>query len=258
MWNALRSNWYHYLAEAGGLAFFMANAAWMTTLLESPGSPVHQAIGSGLARRGLLGAGMFVVVLMIVYAPWCQASGAHLSPSITWAFARLGKISVWDAALYTVGQFAGATLAVALMVPLLGGPFERSPVDYVATTPGPLGDWGALGAEVLITFGLTVVLLWGTARAAWRQWTGVAVALTIALYLVFETPLSGMSLNPARSFGSAVVGDVWTGYWVYVVGPTAGALAAGELFARCHTAREGDALPAQPPGPDDEPGDGTD
>ena len=87
---------------------FMAGASVLTTLLEYPGSPLHQAVPARGWRLVILGVGMGFVVAGIVYSPWGKRSGAHINPSVTWAFFRLGKIKVWDAVFYTAAQFVGA------------------------------------------------------------------------------------------------------------------------------------------------------
>lgn len=233
MLDALRRHWPEYLLEAAGLMFFMVNAAWVTTLLEYPGSPVHQAIQSDFLRRIPLGIAMGVAIAIIVYNPGGKRSGAHINPAVTWAFLRLGKISRRDAIFYTLFQFLGGIVAAFTMKALLGKPFTHPKVRYAATVPGPeTGPWAAFAAEFVITFILMFLILICMNNKKLEKFTGAVVAGLIMIYLWFETPLSGMSLNPARTFGSALAGGVWDGLWVYFTAPPLAALLAAEVFLR--------------------------
>ena len=230
---ALRRNWGVYLTEAWGLGMFMTGASILTTLLEYPGSPLHQAVPAMGWRLVILGVGMGFVVAGIVYSPWGKRSGAHINPSVTWAFFRLGKIKIWDAVFYTVAQFAGAILTIQLMRLLLGAPYRDMTVNYAMPQVGSPGVAVAFAAEFAISFLLMIVLLFMVNRKALEKWVGAIIAALIALYLFFETPLSGMSLNPARTFGSAVAAHEWRTLWVYFLGPTLAMLLAAEIYYRC-------------------------
>src|SRR5260221_13218653 len=107
---ALRLHWPEYLMEAAGLGFFMVSACLFGALYENPASPVRQAVSSTLLRRLLMGFSMGLTSIAIVYSPWGKQSGAHINPSVTLTFLRLGKIPKWDALFYTLSQFVGAVL----------------------------------------------------------------------------------------------------------------------------------------------------
>ncbi len=219
--------------EAWGLGAFMTGASLLTTLLEYPQSPAHIALlGSMRLRLGLLGLGMGLVVAGIVYSPWGQRSGAHINPAVTWAFFRLGKIRFWDAIFYTAAQFLGAVVAVQCMALLIGAPYRHPDIRYVVTESGPPGALVAFAAEFVITFVLMLVLLCAVNRKALEKWVGAIVAVLIALYLLLETPYSGMSLNPARSTGSALAAWRWGDLWIYFTAPVLAALLAAELYWR--------------------------
>ena len=235
--------------EAAGLACFVVSASLVTTLLEYPGSPVHQAIGSKFARHVVLGVGMGGVVAAIVYSPWGKRSGAHINPAVTWAFFRLGRIRGWDATFYTAAQFGGAVLAVQLMRLVIGAPYRHPVIDHVVTKPGPAGVLAAFAAEFAISLVLMLVLLVAVNSARLERFAGVLAGVLIALYLAFETPLSGMSLNPARTFGSAFAAGHWASLWLYFVAPTAAMLLAAELYLHLGGAarvRRGPTYPAAP------------
>ncbi len=230
MIGALKGNWPSYLAEAAGLMAFMIGAGAFTTFFEYPGSPVRQAIDSGLLRHLGLGAVMGLVTAGIIYSPWGRKSGAHINPAVTWAFYRQGKINECDAVFYTVFQFLGAIAAPVLLLWVIGAPFAHPEVKFATTQPGPSGAGVALVAEFVISFLLMLALLLALNSERWEKKAGLSAALLIALYIGFESPLSGMSMNPARSFGSALVAGQWKGIWLYFVAPTLSMLLAVEVF----------------------------
>src|SRR5207244_11320945 len=151
---SLRVHWPEYLMEAGLLGAFMVSACIFGALYEFPHSPVRQAITSQLFRRMLMGISMGLTAIAIIYSPWGMQSGAHINPSVTFTFFRLGKIKSWDALFYIVAQFIGAALGVVLVALFLGKQLADPAVRYVVTVPGPHGPWGALLAEFAIAFGL--------------------------------------------------------------------------------------------------------
>ena len=114
--------------------------------------------------------------------------------------------------------------------PLLGLAFANPPVSYVATVPGAGGVWVALLAEVLISFGLMSMVLFVTNTPRLMRLTGVFAGCLVALYITLEAPLSGMSMNPARTIASALPGHLWTGLWIYFVGPPLGMLLAVPVY----------------------------
>src|SRR5713226_6685301 len=105
-------HWPEYLMEAGLLGAFMVSACVFGALYEFPQSPVHQAIMSRVLRRLLMGMSMGLTAIAIIYSPWGKQSGAHINPSVTLTFFRLGKIKAWDALFYITSQFLGAVLGV--------------------------------------------------------------------------------------------------------------------------------------------------
>ena len=109
-------------------------------------------------------------------------------------------------------------------------------VNYVATLPGPAGVQAAFLAETAISFLLvTVVLIFTNRSTAVARWTGVIAGLCVAAFITFESPLSGMSMNPARTFASALIPHLWTSLWIYFTAPLLGMLLAAELFVLMKT-----------------------
>src|SRR5438034_3713445 len=140
MADALRRHWPEYLMEATGLGIFMIAAVLFIALLEYPASPVRHAIGNPTLRRVLTGIAMGLTAISIVYSPWGKQSGAHLNPSVTLAFFRLGKIAPSDALLYVTAQFVGGAAGVGIASALLGNIAAHPAVEYAVTMPGA-GGW---------------------------------------------------------------------------------------------------------------------
>jgi aquaporin Z len=227
---ALRGHWPEYLMEAAGLGLFMFSACVVNSLLEYPGSPVRQTIRDPFVRTILMGLARGLTVIGLIYSPWGKQSGAHFNPAITLTFCWLGKVAPWDACFYTVAQFLGA-LAGALLTAVLLGPWIADPaVEYAVTVPGMAGQAVAFLAELLISFGLMLVVLIVSNTRRTARFTGLFAGALVAIYLVVERPYSGMSMNPARTFASALPAMVWTGIWLYFAAPFLGMVLAGEIY----------------------------
>lgn len=229
-WGSLGFHWPEYLMEAGLLGVFMVSACVFGALYEFPLSPVHQAITSGFQRRSLMGMSMGLTAIAIVYSPWGKQSGAHINPSVTFTFFRLGKIGGWDTLFYIAAQFIGAVLGVSLVAFFLGKELADPAVRYVVTVPGPNGPWVALLSEFTIAFGLMTTVLYFSNHHRLDRYTGLFAGLLVATYITLEAPFSGMSMNPARTFGSAMPPMIWDGLWVYLTAPPLGMLAAAEIY----------------------------
>ena len=230
MWNSLRQHYPEYGMEAAGLGLFMVAAALCTILLEHPGSPVHDSIPDPVMRRLLIGIAMGVTAVGIIYSPWGKRSGAHLNPAVTLTFFRLGKLHAVDAAFYVLAQFIGAVAGVMVVAAILGMQLADHSVNYVATVPGPAGRAVAFLAEFAISFVLMLMVLFVSNARYLARYTGVVAGLLVATYIAVEAPLSGMSMNQARTFGSALPGQVWTSLWIYFTAPPMGMLLAAECY----------------------------
>lgn len=227
-----RRHWPYYVTEAVGLAYFVSCASIVAVLLEHPISPVRQAIGPAVLRRVVQGVVMGLVIVSIAYSPWGKRSGAHINPAVTFAFWRLGSISLVDALWYVMAQVSGAIAAGQLMILVLGRFYTHPSVRYAMTKPMPqrLGETVAFGAEFVISFLMMLLLLWALQNKKVRNKTGWLIGGLIALYIVIESPYSGMSLNPARTLGTAVAADDYQGVWLYWVAPPAAMWLAAILF----------------------------
>ncbi|MBI1335645.1 MAG: aquaporin family protein [Phycisphaera sp.] len=217
--------------EAALLGLFMVSACVATALFEYPASPVHAAIPSPMARRFCIGLAMGATAVGLIYSHWGKRSGAHMNPAFTLSFLRLGKIGPGPALLYILAQFIGGLLGVLISVFTLRRFVTDPSVNYAVTLPlhGGAGIPLAFAAEFVISFVLVAVVLTVNRSNRLAPWTGYFAALLLVVYITFEAPYSGMSLNPARSLASAIPAHVYRGLWVYFVAPTLGMLAAVEL-----------------------------
>jgi aquaporin Z len=228
----LKNHWQEYLIEAAGLCFFMISACAFGVAFFHPASPVQRAISNPVLIRVLMGLAMALTSLAIVYSPWGKRSGAHINPAVTLTFLRLGKVEPADALFYIVAQFAGGITGVLIASLLLGNLLAVPTVDYVTTMPGKYSASVAFIAEVLISFILMLVVLVVSNTRRLNHFTGLFAAVLVMTYISFENPFSGMSMNPARTFGSAVSARAWTALWVYFTAPPLGMLLAAELYSR--------------------------
>lgn len=237
MTDALRNHWPEYLMEAGCLGLFMISACVFGVILEYPASPIYQNLADPLLRRMLMGVAMGLTAIGIVYSPWGKQSGAHINPSVTLTFYRLGKVHGWDALFYMAAHFVGASTGVLLARGVIGNLLSHPHVNYVVTVPGPYGVGVAFMGEIAISFVLMFVVLHVSNTPNWHRFTGLCAGFLVANYITFETPFSGMSMNPARTFGSALTAQNWTALWLYFVAPAVGMQLAAAAYLRMKGAK---------------------
>lgn len=233
--DALRSHWPEYLMEGAELGLFMLSACAFVVLLEHPLSPIFHVLPNPTLRRALIGIAMGLTAIAIIYSPLGQRSGAHFNPSVTFTFFRLGKVELWDAIFYSVAQFIGGLLGVLLSALMFGALVAHPAVQYAVTIPGKNGVGVAFFAEVLIAFMQMSLVLRVSNTKHLARFTGVFAGLMVATYISLEAPYSGMSMNPARTFASALPANVWTALWIYFTAPPLGMLLAAELYVRQQT-----------------------
>lgn len=225
-----------YLFEGAELAIFMVSACLCTTVLFHSSYPTLRLIPNAALRRCLMGAGMGITAIFIIRCPMGQRSGAHFNPAITLAYLRLRKIAKWDALFYVVFQFIGGVFGVALSAILLGNRLSAPSVDYAVTVPGRYGTAAAFGAELFMSALLMAAVLWMSNRPSVARYTSYVVGALIMLYVLLFAPVSGFSINPARTTGSAVMACVWTAIWVYFTAPLLGMIGAAEIYLRVYGA----------------------
>lgn len=219
-----------YLMEAAELGLFMVAAGVFTCLFEYPGSPIHQAIANADLRRFLIGIAMGGTAIALIYSPWGQQSGAHMNPAVTLTFYRLGKVKRQDALFYVLFQCLGGLIGVYGTALLLRQVFTHPPINYIVTIPGSYGWILALVGELVIAFLMMTMVLLSSNNPKLSRYTGLFAGGLVMLYVTFEAPFSGFGMNPARSFASAFPSQIWTAFWLYVLAPPLGMLAAAGVY----------------------------
>lgn len=227
-------HWQEYAIEAALLGAFMVSACLFSVVLFYPGWPAARVLPDPLARRMLMGLAMGSTAVALNYSAWGKQSGAHYNPAVTLTFTRLGKVAPVDAAGYVMSQFVGAVLGVMVASLLVRMMLADSQVHFAVTRPGSSGVAIAFLAEVVISFVLMTVVLIATNQARLARYTGLFAGILVATFITIEAPLSGMSMNPARTMGSAFWAGDWTALWIYFVAPPLGMLLAAELYLRRH------------------------
>jgi aquaporin Z len=216
--------------EAAALGTFMISACAFTALFEFPNSPVHAAFPNGAVRRVLIGLAMGLTAIGIFYSPWGKRSGAHMNPAVTLTFLSLGKIGAVDALGYVAAQFVGGLAGVVVSAWAIGEPMRHPAVNYAITVPGADGVAVAFWSEFLISgVMMTMVLIVSTTKRLAR-YTPLFAGTLVAAYISIEAPLSGMSMNPARTLASAAPANVWTASWIYFTAPVLAMMLAGQVY----------------------------
>jgi aquaporin Z len=228
-----RHEWRRLFAEVLGTFFLV---------LVGAGGGVVDAVSDGAIGRGASVSAPGLMVLAIILFMGA-ISGAHLNPAVTLGFALRGDFPWRRVPGYIVAELLGSTLAVLLLWAMFGKVGSLG-----ATEPGPgISDGQAMLMELVLTVGLFSVIL-GTASKA--QNLGPLSALGVGAYIIlaglWSSPISGASMNPARSFGPDLVLGDFSHYWVYVVGPLVGAaIAVGFAFILRGHGEAGGAAAAQ-------------
>src|SRR5438552_17565803 len=232
MLSSLREHWPEYLCEAAELGLFMISASLFTILLWHPESPVLNVIPNPFVRRMLTGIAMGGTAIALIFSPLGKRSGAHFNPAVTLTFWRLGKVKNWDAVFYVIAQFIGGIIGVMVVALFARAALSHPSVNFVATVPRPHGMGLAFVAELIISFILMTVVLNVSNTPHLARFTGFFAGALVATYITLEAPLSGMSMNPARTFSSAFVGHLWTGLWIYFIAPVLAMQLAALIYLR--------------------------
>jgi aquaporin Z len=232
--DAINRHWRLYIFEGAELAIFMISACFATVFLFYPSYPALHLIPSAAIRRLLMGVAMGATAVLIIHSPMGKRSGAHFNPAITLSYFRLGKIARWDAMFYVLFQFIGGVFGVAVSAMVLGSSLAAPTADYAITVPGRYGTAAAFFAELFMSTLLMGVVLWFSNRPSVANYTGYLVGILITLYVLFFAPVSGFSINPARTTGSAVFAAVWTACWLYFTAPLLGMIGAAEVYLRIY------------------------
>jgi aquaporin Z len=213
-----------FFAELIGTALLLLIGLSLVILMFGEGSALSEWIPNVKLRQVMTGFLFGGTGALIAISPLGKESGAHINPVVTMAFWLFKKIDSGTVLIYVVAQLIGAVIGTLPL--LLWGQLGQS-ISFGTTTPGAAyTTQQALLGEVITTF--TMVLLLGI-FLGFRQIRSYTPALFPFLYAIMvplEADISGISTNPARSFGPAVVSGQWDAWWIYWVGPFAGALLA--------------------------------
>jgi aquaporin Z len=212
---------------------------WKKMLAEFVGTLVLVLFGCGAAVLGGDHVGQLGIALAFGFAIVAMAyglgpvSGCHVNPAVSLAGFVAGRMSLIDMLAYWVAQFAGALAGAAILMVIAGGTAHGLGAD--GWGPGYLGGYPLAAAatfEVAATAIFTLVILGATGPKAAPQFAGLAIGITLAVIHIVGIQVDGVSVNPARSFGPAVLlgGQALSQLWLFFVAPPIGAIIAGLLF----------------------------
>jgi aquaporin Z len=220
--------------------------ALLVTVAAGAGVINRYAGGNPISRTAAVVA-PGALVMALIYS-WGPLSGLHINPAVTLAFTGRGVFRAAWALPYVAAQFAGAVLAALFLQVMFSHVAAGS--NYPISQPG--GDWRSFVMEIVLTAILaSVILNTATGYRSIGHNAALAVGATIALLGLFASPISGASMNPARTLGPDIVANDFTGWWVYAFAPLIGATIAAMLIGLVRgfpdkeerEAAEGGALP---------------
>jgi aquaporin Z len=239
----MTTGWRTYAAELLG-----------TFILVMAGTTAVVAAGRGTAPVLLVAAFAFGLGLLAALYAFGEVSGGHFNPAVSLALFLDRRLAGGDLAGYWISQFLGGILAALVL--LLAT--SQDDVASTATVPGPDGDGTAFLIELTFTTIFVLVILQASRSDRFGSSALVAIPLALVAAHLAAIPFSGCSVNPARTFGPDLVGDVWTGIWIYFVAPPLGAVLAWAIHTGVVRPGMGPAAPAaavlEEPTPRSEPG----
>jgi len=223
--------------EASGIVWRRAAAETLGTfflVLIGPGAAaVNAYTGGTVTHVGVALAFAFVICAMV--AALGDISGAHINPAVTLAFWSVRRFAGKDVTPYIVAQCLGAAAAAGVLRVVLGN------AGHLGATVPTVGAGSAFIVEWFLSFALMFVIM-AVATDAHTAGAGgamppMAIGLTVGFCALMGGPLTGASMNPARSFGPALVSGAWTAHWVYWLGPITGMFAAARVYDALRPAR---------------------
>lgn len=213
-----------FAAEFFGTGLLLLAGLSIVIFMFGSGSPMAQLIPGVKLRQVITGFLFGSVGASIALSPIGKVSGAHINPAVTMVFWLFRKIEGRLAITYILAQLTGAIFGC---LPLfIWGQMGRS-VDFGATFPGEgYSTQTVLLGEIITTFTMVTLLVLFIGFRRIRQFTPFMFPFLYAIMVPLEAAISGTSTNPARSLGPAVISGQWGGWWIYLIGPVAGALLA--------------------------------
>jgi len=226
--NALRIKFIHiYLSEFIGTALLVAIGLSIVIFNNGDGSPIRSLLPDPGARRAFTGFLFGCTGCGITLSPVGRISGAHINPIVSLAFRLRKRMFTSHCLGYIVAQLAGSVLGA---LPLLLWGEQGASVGYGNTVPLAGHIPAAFIGEIITSFMLVAGIFLFTGHRKLRRFTPFLMPPLYCIMVFAEGALSGTSTNPARSLGPAVVSGVWTGWWLYWLGPLAGATLAVRFF----------------------------
>jgi len=229
---AINAHWKEYLMESAELGAFMLSTCICGTLIYSKQSPLNSLALSPVFESSLMGIAMAATAFLVIQSPFGRRSGAHFNPAVTLTFFLLGRMHRWDAVFYVAAHFGGAVAGVLLARGIVGLPLSAAPVQYMVTLPGKYGSAVAFFFEFLLSVLLMSTVLYTSNHRLFARFTPASVAALTVLYFVLSSSISGFSVNPARSFSSALFAGIWRSIWIYFSAPCFGMLTAAAIYIR--------------------------
>jgi aquaporin Z len=230
--DAAALHWKEYAMEATEISALMLSTCIWGTLVYSDESPFKSLGVSGVFKPIVMGISIAVTTFMIIRSPFGRRSGAHMNPAVTLAFLWLGRVHRWDAAWYIVSHFIGATAGVLAARQILGLRLSAPSVQYMVTIPGEHGNAITFLGEFLLAGILMATVLYSSNHRRLTHFTATLVAVLTIFFFALSPSRSGFSVNPARTFSSALFAGNWQGAWIYFVAPSLGMLSAAAIYVK--------------------------
>ena len=229
---AICAHWREYLMEGTELGFLMLSTCFFGTLLYGNDSPLNDLSLSRGIRSLLMGTAIATTTFLIIRSPFGRRSGAHFNPAVTLAFLWLRRIHRWDAICYVVAHFLGAVVGVMIAHLFLGERLSSAPVRYLVTLPGTYGRPIAFIAEFVLSGLLMGIVLYSSNHRQLARFSPLLVALLTIFYFALGSSISGFSVNPARTFSSALFAWIWQSIWIYLSAPCLGMLMSAAIYIK--------------------------
>ena len=222
-----------FISEFIGTALLLLAGLSIVIFMFGSGSPMANLIPNVKVRQMITGFLFGSVGASIALSDIGKVSGAHINPAVTMVFWLFRKLEGRLAITYILAQLTGA---IAGCLPLIiWGQLGRS-INFGGTTPGTYYTVGqAFLGEIITTFIMVLLLIVFIGFRQIRQYTPYMFPILYAIMVPLEADISGISTNPARSFGPAVITGEWSTFWIYLIGPVTGALLAslaGSMLAK--------------------------
>jgi aquaporin Z len=223
-------NWPEYSAELIGTLLLVFGGLSAVVIDFGAGSPVALLLPSSSQRLLLTGLLFSGTGSLIALSPLGKRSGAHINPAVSLGFWMHGKMHFRDCAAYIVAQFVGAFLGAQMLAAVWRG--HAGSVHYGVTMPGtPTYTVAeAFFAEMALTCTLVLAIFLFVSSRRLMRWTPLMNWVLVGTMVWLEAPVSGTSLNPARSIGPALVASTWQNQWLYCIAPPLGAALAVLLY----------------------------